>query len=421
MLDARAAKLMKPGEHMIMPEAPGLRLSATASGRSWTYRFKSPVDGRMRQIKIGSWPAMPYQRAWTEWENLRRLRDEGIDPSLEKRAEKATKRSDAADKDGRYLVVNACADYIEHLKRTRKERGWREVRRMFDTMVGDALHAEVVGFSRSQAYDLINAHAGTPHQAKKLKAELAGAWDHAIDAGRVPDDTPNWFRQIFRGKLKSVGKVLLGERVQSKRVLSAAEMGQLIHWLNNFPRTTEDVLTLYLWTGTRGAEIVAMHASEISSVADQLWWTIPKAKTKNARRDSAGDVRVPLIGRARAVVLRRREANPGGYLFPSETAVGHMQQKAVGLAVWMHQPYCRVRPDYQRARLPVTHWSPHDLRRSVRTMLASLGCPDDVAEAVLGHVQPGIKGVYNLHKYDAERLDWLTRLSAALESVAAAV
>jgi integrase len=30
-------------------------------------------------------------------------------------------------------------------------------------------------------------------------------------------------------------------------------------------------------------------------------------------------------------------------------------------------------------------WNPHDLRRTVRTGLSRLGCPTDIAEAVLGH------------------------------------
>jgi integrase len=68
--------------------------------------------------------------------------------------------------------------------------------------------------------------------------------------------------------------------------------------------------------------------------------------------------------------------------------------------------------------LLVTHWSPHDLRRTGRTLLASLGCPNEVGEAILGHVQPGVVGTYNLFKYGPERRQWLTRLSDHLESLA---
>lgn len=101
---------------------------------------------------------------------------------------------------------------------------------------------------------------------------------------------------------------------------------------------------------------------------------------------------------------------PGGVSF---------QQKAVGVAVWSHMPYSETRPEWVRPRLPVTHWAPHDLRRTGRTMLAALGCPLEVAEAILGHLPPGVQGVYNRHGYDAERRHWLGVLSARLEAISA--
>ena len=96
----------------------------------------------------------------------------------------------------------------------------------------------------------------------------------------------------------------------------------------------------------------------------------------------------------------------------------HSEQKAIQVAVYYHQPYSTTRPDLERARLPVTHWAPHDLRRSARTLLAAMGCPGDVAESVLGHMIPGVAGAYNRHQYDAERVEWLRRLSDRLEELA---
>jgi integrase len=54
-------------------------------------------------------------------------------------------------------------------------------------------------------------------------------------------------------------------------------------------------------------------------------------------------------------------------------------------------------------------WNPHDLRRTVRTGLSKLGCPSDVAEAVLGHSKKGIEGTYNLHGYEEECAIWLQK------------
>ncbi len=79
----------------------------------------------------------------------------------------------------------------------------------------------------------------------------------------------------------------------SKRVLSPEEAGTVIRWLPNFSQNVNDMLTIYLWTAVRGAEIEKMEGREVAEEVTGLWWTIPKQKTKNAHRDDAGDHRVP--------------------------------------------------------------------------------------------------------------------------------
>jgi integrase len=66
---------------------------------------------------------------------------------------------------------------------------------------------------------------------------------------------------------------------------------------------------------------------------------------------------------------------------------------------------------------PVTHWTPHNLRRTSRTMLASIGCPSEIAEAIVGHLPTVIEATYNSHSYDNERLHWLTKLAHHLDQL----
>ncbi len=49
---------------------------------------------------------------------------------------------------------------------------------------------------------------------------------------------------------------------------------------------------------------------------------------------------------------------------------------------------------------------------------AKLGCPDTVAETILGHMLPGVMGIYNRRQYDDEKRIWLFSLSEHLESLA---
>jgi len=419
--DAKAAKLLEPGQHFTISDCPGLRLEASASTRSWVYRFKSPIDDRMRQVKIGTWPKMSLVAAMVEWERLREIRAAGRDPAEERRAtrkgEREAEEAARAAASRRLTVRKLCDLYLEgQVVRNRKPKSAAETRRTFEKMLGNFGDLDPAAVTRAQAFDLIETYIDTPVQAAKLRAELGAAWDYGLDAGRLDSNVPNWWRLIMRGKLRSKGRVREGESIgPTKRVLSAEEVGALIRWLPNFSRLVDDVVTLYMWTCTRGSEILSMEASEICQESDGLWWTVPKEKTKNSWRDRAGDLRVPLVGRAEAVVRRRLDIVKSGFLFPSSGKSGHVEQKTVSAMVWMHQPYSKTRPEYQRARLPVSHWSVHDLRRTGRTQLAMLGCSEDVAEAVLGHMATGIVGVYNLHRYDAERREWLVKLSEHYE------
>lgn len=64
--DARAAAKPPSGDHMTFEGFSGLRLQASTNRKSWTYRDKSAVDSRRRQVKLGVWPAMSFAGAIAE-------------------------------------------------------------------------------------------------------------------------------------------------------------------------------------------------------------------------------------------------------------------------------------------------------------------------------------------------------------------
>lgn len=419
MFDAKKAKALAASAHLTIDHCPGLRLEATQKFRTWTYRYKSPLDGKMKQVKLGQWPAMSLHQAIAAWQEKREARDQGEDVAAAKKKRRDEERAEHQAeveklRTARVTVADILDDYASHVRGIRKKKGADSVAWAFNTLCGAIRDMPVTSVSRSVAHKFIESHQHTPVQAMSLKGELARAWDYAYDREAIPDACPNWWRQVFNGRLRSKGKIMNGqhEGQKSQRALSEAELAQVIPFFPNCSEAVADVLTLYVWTGTRGCEIVAMEGAEISVEDKVLWWTIPLRKTKNARRTGATDLRVPLVGRAREVVERRCAQYGKGYLFPSKNQkakLPHIEQKSVQGEVYWFMPYCQTRPTVERARWPVANWSPHDLRRTTRTLLSSLGCADEIAEAIIGHMVPGIKGVYNKYRYDKERLEWLTR------------
>lgn len=419
--DARTAKGLLPGQHLTIDEQPGLRLVASQSKRSWVYRYKSRLDGAMRQIKIGEWPHMSYHAAVSKWEILRAARERGEDPALQRQETRRVVAKPGSYQQSTVLTVRQlCDDYLKGHIKHRAPKGRAEVERMFRTMLGEIQNCPAHTITRKIAFDTIKGFDGSPVIASNLRRELGAAWDYALDSGVLSQDTPNWWRLILRGKLKSKGPAKLGIKSGvKKRVLTPDEVGILIRWLPNFSKNVSDVLTVYLWTGVRGAEIEQMQEHEITKDSSGLWWTIPKAKTKNRNRPDAVDQRVALHGRAAEVVQRRKELFAKGYLFPAQSKLGYFAQKNVGVAVYHHMPHCKTKPHVERPRLPVTDWAPHDLRRTVRTFLAAMGCPSDIAELILGHMLKGEMGIYNRYQYDNEKSQWLLKLSDYLEQLAA--
>lgn len=417
MFDPRAAKALKPGDLLTLEAAPGLRLVATATTRTWVYRYKSPVDGLMRQVRIGHWPAVGLPAALAAWERLRDQRNSGSDPAAERRGTRHKVAAEAAE--ARYTVLAAVGEYLEAYESSVAQKTYAEAARLLRTELSAIEARPVATVTRAEAFDLIESMRSRPVVARRVRQLLGAVWDRALDAGRLPPEVPNWWRLVMRGKLPSKGKIVGGEHqgAAEKRVLSAGEISQLLSWLPNFTRDVGDALMLYLWTACRGSEICAMERTEITQEGDGWWWTVPRAKLKMRRNPLTTDLRVPLVGRAQAVVMRRLAAGQASWLFPSRSRSGHIEQKALGVAIWTHMPGCTLRPEWERPRLPVSNWAPHDLRRSSRTLLAALGCPAEIAELILGHLPPAMQAIYNRHGYDAERRQWLTRLSERLDEL----
>ncbi len=416
MFNARLAAALTAGNHLTIEGAPGLRLVASSTTRAWTYRFKSPVDGLMKQVRLGHWPAMGLPAALAAWERVRAQREAGVDPSAQRKAARATAASVVARQGLTVRVV--CDEYLAWYRGTVVEKTSNELDRLFARELDSVEALPATSITRAHAFNLLQPMRSRPVVARRLRQGLGVAWDHALDAGRLPPETPNWWRLVMRGKLPSQGKQIAGMLAGvGKRVLSEAEVGTLIRWLPNFSRDVDDALTLYLWTCCRGAEIVAMERSEVTREPDGVWWTVPRGKLKMRRNPLTVDLRVPLVGRALSVVERRLAAGTGQWLFPSpgRRSVGHIHQKAVGVAVWSHMQYSETRPEWVRPRLPVERWAPHDLRRTGRTMLSSLGCPQNIAEAIIGHMGD----VYDRYGYDPQRREWLTVLAARLEVLGA--
>ena len=206
-------------------------------------------------------------------------------------------------------------------------------------------------------------------------------------------------------------KVKPGGENARQRVLTDLEIKAFWEKLPDMDRAgrqVEAVLQLILVTAQRRGEIVAMEWSEIEGDL----WTIPEEKSKNGLAH-----RVPLSPLALSIL----EGIPrhGKYVFPRRIGSGyakgqHMAPRSVSHAV-----------NTNRELFDIPHWTPHDLRRTAASRIASMGASQQTIEKILNHVLPGIMAVYNRHGYDSEKrlaLDaWADKLRQILEGKGADV
>ena len=68
-------------------------------------------------------------------------------------------------------------------------------------------------------------------------------------------------------------------------------------------------------------------------------------------------------------------------------------------------------------RSGVTGWRIHDLRRTARSLMSRAGVQSEYAERVLGHVIGGVEGIYDRHRYDAEKAAALQELAALMKQI----
>ena len=133
--DVRGAKLLKPGGHLAVEGCEGLRLVASASKQTWTYRYKSPATDLMKQTAIGPYPKMRASEAAAVWETLRAKRAAGIDPKEHQRQQRKPAAVPSAAPES-FTVRKLVQEYITgHIEEERKEASATAARRALERLL----------------------------------------------------------------------------------------------------------------------------------------------------------------------------------------------------------------------------------------------------------------------------------------------
>ena len=351
----------------------GLRVSS-GSARTWVvfYRF----GGRMRRLSLGTYPLLKLADARAKAKEALAAVTQGDDPAAEKRAEREAPTF-------RELV----SAYLEHHAKPKK-RSWREDERMLQTYVPAAWFSmKAASITRRDIRELVESKARrTPVMANRLLACLHRTFNFGI---RWDMTEANPCAMVQRpGLERSRDRVLTADEI--RKVWRAAEAEDEIN---------AALFKLYFLTAQRGGELRSIRWEDID--LEEAVWTIPGERSKNGRPHRV-PLSAPAIELLRALEAGRVDDEP--WVFASVGAGGYRATVAKALR--------RI-----HKASGVRDFTPHDIRRSVATHLASMGVQRLTIAKLLNHVERGITAVYERHSYDPEKRAALNAWAARLEQI----
>ena len=380
---------LQPGQTLVDDKLTGFVCRCLPSGRlSYGLRY-STRSGKKRWLSlgVGITPAKARELA----EQRRGDVAGGKDPQAE--------RIEARKVSGN-TVGHVLDQYVKAYVRP-ELRSAAEVERVFDKYVRPEIGAKVVyELRRSDVRAMLDkiGNGKSPVMADRTLAHLRAA----LNWWATGDD--DFTSPIIRG----MSRTSPIERAR-KRMLTDPEIRDVWKALDsvNVPSRFPALVRFLLLSARRRSEPAGMQWQDIEGDV----WVIGSDDHKTGKE--AGELVMPLTP---SMLVQLGEAKRRGYVFPTENGTGAFNSWS-----WAKRKLDKAITELRKGegRAPMPHWTLHDLRRTGRSLMSRAGVSGDVAERVLGHSIPGIRGVYDRHAYADEKRDALERLAKMVERILA--
>ena len=151
-------------------------------------------------------------------------------------------------------------------------------------------------------------------------------------------------------------------------------------------------------TGQRKNDIRLATWAEID-LSTKLW-TIPASRFKNGKPQYV-PLSVPMVQLLERISAAQ-SGEHGPFVFSKTDGLKPIAGSSAEMKKFrkkFYELYTEAHPEKERPE----HWVLHDLRRTVRSALSNLGVPEDVAEAVIGHVKKKLEKIYNQNTFKLQR------------------
>ena len=403
----RLLKSFKPraDRYDVMDTAvPGFGVRVSDGRKTFILLSRYPGSNNPTRRTLGEYDAMSLEEARDKAREWRKLLKKNVDPrDIEERRRKTTFAS-VADEFIAYihnkLKLRTAPVMEQNLRKTFVKRwGPRPITKITSSDVSRVIGEAVDRDAKYQAFHDL--------------AVIRRMFNWAIGTDRYGLEV-NPCRRLNT-------EDLIGERLARDRVLTDDELQALWRATERLGYPFGPLYRLLLLTGLRLGEVCGARWSEFD--LERREWTIPAERMKKVK-GGAKPFMVPLTDAMLSVLNSLPRFDGGDCLFshsygkrplkPNQFSDVKERLDAIMLEE-LKRMATEAGKDAKRAALP--DFVNHDIRRTVRTHLSALRIGEEVREAVLAHVRPGIKGVYDKYQYLDEKRDALTLWNARLRSI----
>jgi len=371
--------------------APGLVVRVSAAGKK-SFRWDRGRGHQPRVLTYGQYPSVSLEQALKLHGTAKQRHQDGIGVVSR---DTPTTVADLAD-----------VFYTDRIQPHRRRP--ENVRRTLDNDILPRLgrlrlRSVTAPAVRSLVRDVIDR--GSPAQASKVLAHAKQMFGYGVSIGAMEANPAQSLTVDLFGVAGSI----------RSRVLSDNEIVQFYKALDEYTRLSKQIkiaLKLLLLLGLRSGELRHAKWSNVDWEAATL--TIPvehqKHSPKQAKR--AKPYVCPLSIQALALVEELKGIDET-WLFPGKqfaisSSSKPLSGKAFGRAV---RRMVYKQSEQREPLLKIPAFTPHDLRRTLRSGLSRLRVAPHIAERCLNHSLGGIVEVYDHHDYLEERGEALQKWS----------
>jgi integrase len=381
---------------------PGMAVRVSGRGKRSFYAVKRRAGAQQPTwVMLGVYPAMSLAAARTAAREALSALEKGEDPAaLAAARRRAGEEAEAQRKENAFAAVAEAfiKRHVAQLRAGRMTEGY--IRRELIPAWGERPIAAITRRDVIKLTEAILDRGGArPSPGTRRATGGPYAARHALSAARA---LFNWAvgRDIISAspcdRIKAAE--LHGAPEARDRVLNDDELRAVWNTATQTPYPYGPLVRVLMLTGQRLSEIAGARWDEADLANALLTIGAGRMKAKAGHAVPLTPIVLEILGQ-----LPRFVAGP--FIFSGRA----------GTAPFSGFSKAKARLD--QACGDIAPFTLHDLRRTVRTRLATLGVTPFIGELVLAHTQKGVHAVYDLHTYDAEKREALERWERRLLAI----